>query len=150
MKTNLINQLRRHEGLRLKPYQCSGDPPKWTIGFGRNIQDNGISQEEAEIMLLNDLKMVEEELNGHVWYDGLSETRKAVLQNMSFNIGFPTLKKFFNFLGCLTNNDFEGASKEMLVGSDGVSESKWASQVGKRAYELAEQMRTDQWQDERF
>ena len=88
MKTNLINQLRRHEGLRLKPYQCSGDPPKWTIGFGRNIEDNGITQEEAEIMLLNDLKMVEEELNGHVWYDGLSETRKAVLQNMSFNIGF--------------------------------------------------------------
>ena len=100
MKTNLINQLRRHEGLRLKPYQCSGDPPKWTIGFGRNREDNGITQEEAEIMLLNDLKMVEEELNGHVWYDGLSETRQAVLQNMSFNIGFPTLKKFSNFLGC--------------------------------------------------
>ena len=66
---------------------------------------------------------------------------------MAFNLGKPTLLKFSKFIGRLSDNDYEGASKEMITGSDGVSESKWASQVGKRAYELAEQMRTGQWQD---
>jgi len=32
--------LKRHEGLRLKPYRCPGG--MWTIGYGRNLVDNGL------------------------------------------------------------------------------------------------------------
>ncbi len=144
---NLMNQLRRHEGLSLTLYKCSGDPPKQTIGFGRNIEDNGISEAEAEFMLMNDLVACESELKDEGWYNQLDETRRAVVLNMAFNLGKPKLLKFSKFIGRLSDNDYEGASKEMVTGSDGVSESKWASQVGKRAYELADQMRTGQWQD---
>lgn len=142
---NLLNQLRRHEGLRLEPYKCSEG--YLTIGFGRNIETNGISEAEAEFMLSNDLIACERELKDEGWYNQLDETRRAVVLNMAFNLGKPTLLKFSKFIGKLSDNDYEGASKEMITGSDGVSESKWASQVGKRAYELAEQMRTGQWQD---
>lgn len=142
---NLLNQLRRHEGLRLEPYKCSEG--YLTIGFGRNIETNGISEAEAEFMLSNDLIACEKELKDEGWYNQLDETRRAVVLNMAFNLGKPTLLKFSKFIGRLSDNDYEGASKEMITGSDGVSESKWASQVGKRAYELAEQMRTGQWQD---
>jgi len=142
---NLLNQLRRHEGLRLEPYKCSEG--YLTIGFGRNIETNGISEAEAEFMLSNDLIACENELKDEGWYNQLDETRRAVVLNMAFNLGKPTLLKFSKFIGRLSDNDYEGASKEMITGSDGVSESKWASQVGKRAYELAEQMRTGQWQD---
>lgn len=143
---NLLNQIKKHEGLSLTLYKCSGDPPKDTIGFGRNIQDNGISEAEAEFMLSNDLLMVEGEMSGDGWYNHLDETRRAVVLNMAFNLGRPTLLKFKKFIGALSDNDYETASKEMVTGSNG-GESKWASQVGKRAYELAEQMRTGLWAD---
>ena len=142
---NLLNQLRRHEGLRLKPYHCSEN--FLSLGYGRNLDTNGISEAEAEFMLLNDLVACESELKDEGWYNQLDETRRAVVLNMAFNLGKPNLLKFSKFIGRLSDNDYEGASKEMITGSDGVSESKWASQVGKRAYELAEQMRTGQWQD---
>jgi len=141
---NLMNQLRRHEGLRLEPYKCSEG--YLTIGFGRNIETNGISEAEAEFMLLNDLLMVEGELKDEGWYNQLDETRRAVVLNMAFNLGKPTLLKFKKFIGALSDDDYETASKEMVTGSNG-GESKWASQVGKRAYELADQMRTGEWQD---
>ena len=142
---NLLNQLRRHEGLRLDPYKCSEG--YLTIGYGRNIETNGISEAEAEFMLLNDLLACESELKNEGWYNQLDETRRAVVLNMAFNLGKPTLLKFKKFIGALSDDDYETASKEMVTGSDGVSPSKWASQVGKRAYELADQMRTGQWQD---
>jgi len=141
---NLMNQLRRHEGLRLEPYKCSEG--YLTVGFGRNLETNGISEAEAEFMLLNDLLMVEGELKDEGWYNQLDETRRAVVLNMAFNLGKPTLLKFKKFIGALSDDDYETASKEMVTGSNG-GESKWASQVGKRAYELADQMRTGKWQD---
>jgi len=142
---NLLNQLRRHEGLRLKPYHCSEN--FLSLGYGRNLETNGISEAEAEFMLSNDLIACENELKDEGWYNQLDETRRAVVLNMAFNLGKPKLMQFKKFIGALSDDDYETASKEMITGSDGVSESKWASQVGKRAYELAEQMRTGQWQD---
>lgn len=142
---NLLNQLRRHEGLRLDPYKCSEG--YLTIGYGRNIETNGISEAEAEFMLLNDLVACESELKDEGWYNQLDEVRRAVVLNMSFNLGKPKLMQFKKFIGALSDDDYETASKEMVTGSDGVSPSKWASQVGSRAYELADQMRTGQWQD---
>ena len=142
---NLLNQLRRHEGLRLDLYLCSENIQ--TIGYGRAIGLNGISEAEAEFMLLNDLVACESELKNEGWYNQLDETRRAVVLNMAFNLGKPKLMQFKKFIGALSDDDYETASKEMVTGSDGVSPSKWASQVGKRAYELADQMRTGQWQD---
>ncbi len=142
---NLLNQLRRHEGLRLKPYHCSEN--FLSLGYGRNLDTNGISEAEAEFMLLNDLLACESELKNEGWYNQLDEVRRAVILNMAFNLGKPTLLKFRKLIGALSDDDYETASKEMVTGSDGVSPSKWASQVGKRAYELADQMRTGQWQD---
>tara|TARA_R110000868_G_scaffold106846_1_gene292727 strand:+ start:497 stop:952 length:456 start_codon:yes stop_codon:yes gene_type:complete len=142
---NLMNQIRRHEGLRLDLYFCSENVQ--TIGYGRAIGLNGISEAEAEFMLLNDLLMVESELKDEGWYNQLDETRRAVVLNMAFNLGKKNLFKFRKFIGALSDDDYETASKEMVTGSDGVSPSKWASQVGKRAYELADQMRTGEWQN---
>jgi len=50
-----IEQLKHDEGIRLFPYQCSAD--KLTIGYGRNLEDNGISEHEAEQMLLTDTQV---------------------------------------------------------------------------------------------
>lgn len=143
MNQKMIDQLKRHEGLRLKPYKCTAD--KLTIGYGRNLEDNGISEFEAEELLKNDVIVAQVRLEEEGWYNQLDECRKAVIENMYFNIG-NRLFGFKKMIGALSDDDYETASKEMVTGSNG-GESKWASQVGKRAYELADQMRTGEWQN---
>lgn len=130
----LVEQLIWHEGLKLKPY--TDTVGKLTIGVGRNLDDLGISKEEAILMLENDIRRCKEDLSREIdFYHDLNPIRKDVLTNMCFNMGIFRLKGFKNMLGFLKNGDYERASEEML-------NSKWATQVGKRATELAEQMRS--------
>ena len=136
--SNLIAQLKRHEGLELMPYKCTSG--KTTIGVGRNLEDIGITEQEAELLLLNDIGRVKQELVNDQWYMNLDPVRKAVIENMSFNLGYPTLKKFQNMIAHISEGNYEIASKEML-------NSRWSKQVGQRSIELAEQMRTGQWQE---
>ena len=79
---NLLNQLRRHEGLRLDPYKCSEG--YLTIGYGRNIETNGISEAEAEFMLMNDLVACESELKDEGWYNQLDEVKKGCSPQYGF------------------------------------------------------------------
>ncbi len=127
-------QLLRHEGLRLKPYRCTAG--KLTIGVGRNLDDRGISQKEAFVLLENDILRCENELLGHIpiGYSSLNETRKSVLLNMCFNLGISGLLEFKNTLAFIGAGDFERAANSMLA-------SRWAKQVGRRAIELSELMR---------
>jgi lysozyme len=127
-------QLVRHEGLRLKPYRCTAG--KLTIGIGRNLDDCGISQSEAYVMLINDIMNCEKQLQSKIpdIYNGLDEVRKSVLLNMCFNLGINGLLGFKNTLEFTKAGDWERAANNMLV-------SKWAKQVGRRAIELSELMR---------
>lgn len=127
-------QLVRHEGLRLKPYRCTAG--KLTIGIGRNLDDCGITQSEAYVMLINDIMNCEKQLQAKIpdIYNGLDEVRKSVLLNMCFNLGINGLLGFKNTLAFVKAGDWERAANNMLV-------SRWAKQVGHRAIELSELMR---------
>ncbi|WP_405418687.1 glycoside hydrolase family protein [Marinobacter flavimaris] len=129
----LRSQLERHEGLRLKPYHDTVG--KLTIGYGRNLEDVGISRDEAEFMLDNDIDQVERQLETVDEYRDLDAVRQAVIANMAFNLGFAGLMGFKNMWAAIGRRDWESASEEML-------NSKWARQVGVRAVELSEIMRT--------
>lgn len=127
-------QLVRHEGLKLKPYRCTAG--KLTIGIGRNLDDCGISQSEAYVMLINDIMNCEKQLQARIpdIYNKLDEVRKSVLLNMCFNLGVSGLLGFKNTLAFVKAGDWERAANNMLV-------SRWAKQVGRRAIELSELMR---------
>lgn len=131
-----IEQIKLHEGLRLKPYKCSEG--YLTIGYGRNLETNGISEDEAEEMLLNDVAKVESKLEKAGLLNA-NDARKAVLINMAFQLGFGGLSKFKNFIAAYQNGEYYRASEEML-------DSLWAKQTPGRAKELAEQMRTGEFQ----
>lgn len=76
--SKLIEKIKRHEGLKLKPYRCTAN--KLTIGYGRNIDDVGISEAEAEVLLSNDLERCANEVAKHVdAFDKLNDARQAVL-----------------------------------------------------------------------
>lgn len=124
--------LRRHEGVRLKPYLCSAG--KLTIGIGRNLEDRGISTEEAEFLLDQDLDHCLEELKTNLpWFEALAPEAQEVLVNLCFNLGMPRLLGFKLMLAALEGGDWAEAAKQML-------DSKWALQVGPRAQELAQRV----------
>jgi lysozyme len=128
----LKKQLTRHEGLELRLYKCTEG--KQTIGIGRNLDDLGITEDEAMYMLDNDLARIEVELEKNIpVLSGLSDNRKIVLMNMAFNLGISRLLQFNNMLGALAQHDYKTASAEML-------NSRWSKQVGSRANELSEMM----------
>lgn len=128
--------IKKHEGLELRPY--TDTVGKLTIGYGRNLDDRGITQAEAEYMLRTDIVQAHadaEDLAGPVWHR-FSARRKAVLIDMSFNLGKGRLKQFKKMWQALYRCDYETAAREML-------NSRWAYQVGQRALNLAEIMRND-------
>ncbi len=129
----LEDTLIRHEGLRLKPYRDTVG--KLTIGVGRNLDDVGITEDEAMYMLHTDIGRVRVQLAGSfVWYPGLNSVRKDVLINMVFNLGLGRFKRFRRLIAAIEICRWDQAAKEML-------DSKWAKQVGRRAIELARIMR---------
>src|SRR6185503_13872716 len=126
---NLIDQLKRDEGMRLKPYKDSVG--KLTIGIGRNLDDVGINEAEAEWLLSNDIFRAEHSLEEHLpWTEQLDEVRRSALVNMCFNMGIGGLMTFKNTLQAIQEGRFDDAADLML-------ESKWATQTGPRATRLA-------------
>jgi lysozyme len=88
-------------------------------------------------LLENDIRKVKEELTKRlpVFLYAHGEVRARVLINMAFNMGIYGLMGFRRMLSAFYDGEFEKASREMI-------DSAWARQVGKRAIELAEMMRT--------
>lgn len=135
----VIAELTRDESLKLKPYRCPAG--KLTIGVGRNLEANGISLGEAEIMLRNDIEGVAIGLDKEIpWWRNLSEVRQRVLVNMAFNLGVDGLLPggknpgFPNTIKLIEAGQYLEAAQAMLA-------SKWAKQVGPRAIRLAAMMR---------
>ena len=136
----LKDKVLEYEGLSLKPYFCPAG--KLTIGIGRNLEDNGITKDEALFLMENDLVKVHLALQKSIAnFDSLPKEVKEVLVHMAFNLGPAKLMTFKKKLLAIKLHDFEGAAKEML-------DSKWAKQVGTRATELAKAMEGQAYQKE--
>ena len=125
---NLISMLKRHEGRRLKPYLCTAD--KLTIGYGRNLDDNGISEDEALYLLQNDIDACYSELNVFNWFQELDQVRQQALVDMRFNLGLPRFLSFKKMIARLIAKEYSQAAEEII-------NSLYAKQVGDRANEIA-------------
>ncbi len=141
---NIIDQLKRDEGLRLTAYKDSRGV--LTIGYGRNLDarreaiTGEITEQQADQWLLDDINSVQLSLFAHLLWtrNGIDVVRLGVLTNLCFNVGIGALLGFRKTLSAMTDGDYELAAMEML-------DSDWAKQVGDRAKRLAEQMKTGQW-----
>jgi lysozyme len=139
---NIVDQLKRDEGVRQVAYQDSLG--LWTIGVGRLIDGRkvgaGLRMKEIEQMLLNDIADREQALRLSLpWFDSLDEVRQAVLVNMAFQLGVVGLMQFKDTLNRVREGDYAGAAVAML-------QSKWASQTPERAKRVSKQMETGVWQ----
>jgi len=137
--SKLIETLRRHEGVKNTLYKCTSN--KWTIGVGRNLEDVGLSEEEIDMLLLNDIKRTKELMDEYIpWHNDLDEVRQEALINFVFNVGIGTTMKFKNAMAALEAHDYDTAAIEML-------DSNWAKQVGSRAEEVTQMIKTGEYQD---
>jgi len=131
---DLLEQVKRHEGFRSRAYKCSAG--KTTVGYGRNLDDVGISREEALELLYTDLARSQKAvLSALPWASSLDTVRLDVLINMALNLGIYGLLKFKKTLRAVESSEYSVAAAEML-------DSRWAAQVGSRAIELSTQMDT--------
>lgn len=127
------NLLIDQEGLELKPYYDT--VRKLSIGVGRNLENVGISETEALMLLKNDIKRVcLETERAFPWLSKLGPARQMVILSMAFNMGIEKLLEFKHMIAALQAGDYTKASDQMLA-------SVWASQVKKRAVELAVMMK---------
>lgn len=121
-------QIMLDEGIRLRVYKDSLGHA--SIGYGRCLETCGISMDEADYLLHNDIKRCRNELSSCPWYLVQSDSVKDALVNMCFNLGFKDLLEFDGMIAALMSRNYELAAKEAL-------DSAWAREVGERAQRIA-------------
>lgn len=80
-------------------------------GVGRNLTDRAFSDDEIDLMLKNDIKGVEQDLDRRLpWWREMSEARQSVLANMAFNLGIDRLLGFVNTLALMKAKRYDAAA----------------------------------------
>tara|TARA_E500000318_G_scaffold107581_1_gene117104 strand:+ start:805 stop:1176 length:372 start_codon:yes stop_codon:yes gene_type:complete len=111
-----------------------------TVGVGRNIAESGLglSEDEIDYLLKNDIKRCKQELTALSWFTDLDSVRQDALINLCFNLGMTRLMGFKNAMAAMAEGNYEKAADEFM-------DSKWATQVGSRADEVTEMVRTGRY-----
>jgi len=136
LRDELQALVMRHEGFRQHPYADNGDQ---SVGYGRNLTTNGISEKEARLLLNNDLDRIEDTLSRRFEvFDRLDNTRRAVLISMAYGLGVDGVSQFDAMWERLNQHDYLATASEIIV-------SRYCSQIGDRCIELAGMMGSGIW-----
>ena len=114
MKTSAegIALIKKFEGLELDSYQCSANV--WTLGDGHTqggAEGDSCSEEEAEIILVNDLKEFETYVNALVDVE-LDQNQFDALVAWTFNLG-PTNLRTSTLLKKLNAGEYNDVPSEI-------------------------------------
>ena len=129
--------IRKHEGTvkeggRHRLYRCTSG--KWTAGIGRNLEDVGLSDDEVELMLANDIAACSADLSSFYWWSALTPNRKAALLDLRFCVGPGGFRAFRKMIAAIESQDWAEAGRQIL-------DSKFAKQTGQRARDLSDILR---------
>lgn len=138
--------LKRHEGVKLKPYRCTAG--KKTIGAGHNVDAKGlppdiqayldeygeITDEMVDILLDQDIEdAISDCIRLYPGFRSFSDARQDALIDFVYNVGYGTAKTFANTNKAINEGRWDDAASGLLA-------SKYARQVGRRAKEIAEML----------
>lgn len=101
------------------------------------LTDRGLSGGEIDLLLANNITAARaacRRLYGD-GFDAASTGRRHALVSMAFNLGQTRLAGFKRLRAAVLAGDWDGAAAEAL-------DSRWASQTGRRAAEVAALLRT--------
>lgn len=142
-----MNELRRllslHEGRRASVYPDSLG--FLTIGVGHLVdarKGGKLPEPIIDALLDYDIDAQRAELVAELpGLAELDEVRIAALVDMEFSLEYEGLKHWPLLMLAIHKRDWEEAARQVL-------NSKWAAQVGKRAQQIADMLRTGQWPTE--
>lgn len=143
-EAQLVQELRRDEGVRYVPYEDTMGIS--SVGVGHNLRASPLpagwsyplTDEQVNILLDQDLQNVYHDLDRDLpWWTQLCDVRQRVIANMMFNLGLNRLLGFKNTLAAMRQGRYKDAAAGML-------NSAWATQVGARATRLAAMMEQGQ------
>jgi lysozyme len=144
---SLRDMLKRHEGVKLKPYRCTAG--KETIGCGHNIDAKGLPDDiqayldehgaitpvMVDILLDQDIEDAMEDCRAlYPEFDDFSQDRQDALVDFLYNVGKGTAKTFKTMNGYINAGQWDEASDALL-------RSLYAKQVKGRAKEIAQMLR---------
>jgi GH24 family phage-related lysozyme (muramidase) len=90
-------------------------------------------------LLQNDIDRVSVELDSEYgWFDDLNDVRQDAMIDISFNLGQTRLRAFKKALAAMDEGDWGEAADQFM-------DSRWSAQVGNRAKELTEMIRTGEY-----
>lgn len=134
-ESELLQQIKEHEGLKLFPYKCPAG--KLTIGYGHNLQDNGLSKSACEFILYDDIEEAKRNLRtifGNDFFENLPKNKKIALIDMMFNLGMVKFLTFKRFIFAVETQNWDNASYEII-------HSRAYEQNTKRYKKLSEQIK---------
>jgi len=125
----LKSQLKQHEGFKATAYKCPAG--KLTIGYGRNIENKGVTEEEAEYLLENDIEECFEDLDKIFknQFFLFPESAQFVFVDMRLNLGSQGFRGFKNMIAAAKKLDWKAVKAAMI-------NSHWYLQVGERGMNL--------------
>lgn len=135
----LRRELEQDEGREARLYRDSGG--NYTIAVGRNLSSRGMSNDEIDYLLTNDITIAVKELDRQlVWWRELPPAAQRVYINLCFNMGWTSFSKFHAFHADMesyasTRNevDLKGAISEL-------QDSLWWGQVGTRGPRMIDRL----------
>jgi lysozyme len=121
----------------VKGMTLAGNP---SIGIGRDLASDGISEEECELLFANDMQSAQAEVLGALpWVADLSPARQVVVFSLHFNMCLHNIHhlsvEWPKFLAQMQAGDFGTAATNLE------SSQPWAREVGPRAARLANLVR---------
>jgi lysozyme len=144
---DVFSLLRFEEGDRLFVYDDATGKPitkgstvigNPTIGVGRNLASNGISQDESDAMLTHDVQRWTLGLSKCAWFNNLDNVRKAAIVSMTHVVGLAGIQEFHDMIAALSVQDWTNASTAALA-------SEFAARDPQRAKRCAVMLLTGQW-----
>jgi len=120
--------IEAHEGRRHLAYE--DHLGNVTVGVGRNLDGKGLTNNEIDILLMNDLIECFDDLSNFRWFTQANESQQAAFIDWRFQLGAAGIRKFKQTFIYLQHHDYTQASKEML-------NSVWANQTPTRAHEVS-------------
>lgn len=118
---NIKQQIIAHEGLRLDLYFCPAR--RITIGVGRNLQEKGISEEEAMFLLRNDIyECLYDLIVIFPEFLSFSPARQTALIDLRLNLGPKGFRSFKRMIEAIKADDWAVAAEEL-------KDSRWWTQV---------------------
>jgi len=135
-----VDEFKRHlrwaEGVKNFPYEDTEG--NLTIGVGRNLDSNGLTDDEVEFLLQTDANNAIKDAKSLPYWDSLNSARQLVVCDLCFNLGLTRFLRFTKTNAALSAGEYDKAADEMV-------DSRWYKQTGRRAERLVDAMRTGLW-----